>query len=77
LQGFDPVAAGKLTAFDFDVSEYCEDPDLCIKLKQDATNLQALSGGRRLSTVAVNGVHSNFPGWFLFVGVVSKFFNSD
>jgi len=28
-QAFDPVAAGQLTGFDFDVAQYCEDPELC------------------------------------------------
>merc|ERR1719379_883399 len=30
---FDPVAAGKLTGFDFDVSQYCEQPELCSTLE--------------------------------------------
>merc|ERR1712086_997235 len=29
LQGFDPFAAGMLTGFDFDVAQYCEQPELC------------------------------------------------
>ncbi|CAE8633132.1 unnamed protein product, partial [Polarella glacialis] len=31
--GFDPIAAGRFTGFDFDVSQYCDEPDLCARLE--------------------------------------------
>jgi len=35
-EGFDPIAAGKLSGFNFDVAEYCEHPDLCAVLQANA-----------------------------------------
>merc|ERR1712217_611200 len=29
LQGFDPIASGRLTGFNFDLARYCEHPSLC------------------------------------------------
>jgi len=62
-EGFDPIAAGRLTGFDFDIAEYCEEPDLCslveaVELKAkpptSSTDGERLSNGILLVLLLLN-----------------------
>jgi len=64
LQGFDPVAAGKLAGFDFDVAQYCEDPELCSLLEAFELTTPPASSTKRMCLVS-------FAGWLLLAAAAA------